>query len=116
MAVLLLVFMPGLGGTTLKGASRWIHIGVLSFQPSEMLKITLIMYLASWMSSKRKEMLHLTSGYIPFLVIMGIVSSFLFFEPDIGTLGVVALTSLALFGMGVGKLKWIVFTILLGIV
>lgn len=110
-----LVFIPALGGVSLKGASRWIHIGSISFQPSEAVKLAVVIYLAAWMTAKKKEVPSFLFGFLPFLVIIGIVSIFLISEPDVGTLGVVAIASLALFFMGGGKPTQIFLAILLGI-
>src|SRR3989344_5421404 len=54
MGLLLLIFVPGIGFST-GGATRWLHIGPISFQPSEFLKFAMVVYLAAWMHSKRKE-------------------------------------------------------------
>ena len=47
IALLILVFVPGIG-YGLKGAQRWIHVGLFTFQPSELLKISLVIYFAAW--------------------------------------------------------------------
>ena len=51
IVLMILVFVPKIG-VTIKGATRWILIGPFVFQPSELLKITFIIYLASWLSNK----------------------------------------------------------------
>ncbi len=112
--LVLLVFIPGVGYSA-GGAARWIVLGPLSFQPSEVLKLTFVIYLASWMASKRKHVASFALGFMPFLIITGFVSFFLILEPDIGTLGVIALTSLLLFFLGGGRPSQITATILLGI-
>src|SRR3990167_3938707 len=53
LGLLVLVFIPGFG-TTVYGAARWVEIGPLSFQPSEVMKLSIILYLASWLSSRGK--------------------------------------------------------------
>lgn len=111
--LVLLVFVPGIG-LKIGGATRWIHVGSFSFQPSEFLKLTFVMYLASWLASKRKEVTSYTEGFLPFLVITGFVSLFMVLEPDIGTLGVLALSALLLFFVGGGKRFQITISILLG--
>ena len=57
-----LVFIPALGGVSLKGASRWIHIGSISFQPSEALKLAVVIYQAAWMTAKKKEIPRIPVG------------------------------------------------------
>lgn len=114
IALLLLVFVPGIGFAT-GGAKRWIHLGPISFQPSELLKFTFVIYLAAWLHSKHKEVASFTLGFMPFLAITGLVGIFLYKEPDIGTLGVIALTSLGMFLLGGGKASQIALAIILGV-
>lgn len=115
IALLLLMFVSKIGFST-GNATRWIRIGPLSFQPSELLKLAVVVYLAAWMHSRRKEISSFTLGFIPFLLITGIVSIFLYREPDIGTLGVIALTSLGIFLLGGGRASQTAMAVLLGLV
>lgn len=97
LVCLVLVFVPTIGIKTY-GASRWIQLGSMSFQPSEMLKLSIILYLALWLESKGvKKIKDLFEGLLPFLVIIGIVGFLVLKQPDMGTLGVIMLTALAIF-------------------
>ncbi len=111
----LLVFEPHLG-FKYAGARRWLSLGGFSFQPSELLKFGLVIYLASWISSRGKNIGSLKFGFIPFLIITAFTGILLILEPDLGTLGIIAVTALAMFFMGGGKLSQIAVTIFLGIV
>ena len=51
---LILVFVPGFG-SKIYGASRWLRLGSFSFQPSEMLKLSIIIYLAAWLESRSEK-------------------------------------------------------------
>ena len=53
-ALLALVFVPQLGFSS-GGATRWLRVGPVSFQPAELLKLAFIMYLASWLDARRRE-------------------------------------------------------------
>src|SRR3989344_2266689 len=53
LILLVAVFVPGIG-LKLKGAYRWVHLGFFLIQPSELLKISLTIYLAAWLSVKEK--------------------------------------------------------------
>ncbi|MDA1334621.1 MAG: putative lipid II flippase FtsW [bacterium] len=114
IAVLLLTFTP-LGGSV-KGASRWIFIGPLSFQPSELLKIAFVIYLSAWMSSKKKDMGDWRSGLMPFLLINGFVGWLLVKQPDFSTVLIVAGTALAMFFVAGARKSHIVLTVLLGLI
>ena len=108
-----LVFVP-LFGFEHGGARRWLIFGPFSFQPSELLKFGFVLYLASWISSRRNEINSFKFGFIPFLIITGFVGVLLVLEPDIGTLGVIAMTSLAMFFVGGGKFSQVAIAIFLG--
>lgn len=94
---LILVFVPGVG-SKVYGASRWIQLGPFSFQPSEMAKLAMIIYLAAWLESRGTARIKdLFEGMLPFLGIMGLIGILIMKQPDTGTLGVIVLTSFAIF-------------------
>ncbi len=121
LAFLALVFVPKIG-SKFWGASRWISLGPISFQPSEFLKLTFILYLATWFSSRieksefvkkksqKLEPLNLT--FIAFLVIVGIVSLLLILQPDITTWGII-MVSAGLMYFSVNTPLWHSFLIVL---
>lgn len=109
LSVLLLVFLPMIGAR-LWGASRWISIGSFSFQPSEFLKITAILYLAAWIASKLSETSasgwksaaekgyhNLIYVFVPFIVFLGVIATILILQPDLSTLGIIGLTLLVMY-------------------
>ncbi len=86
----LLVFTPL--GETLNGATRWINVGFTTIQPSEFLKIGVVLML-SWHLSRMKGQLHnVTKGLLPFLVILGIPSLILLAQPNTSTVIVLGIT------------------------
>lgn len=112
---LVLVFIPGFG-TTVYGASRWIDLGPLSFQPSEVMKLAIILYLAAWLSGKRQENnADFFEGYVPFIAILSLVGFLIIKQPDTGTLGLIFCISLAIFFVSGANLSHILLTILGGI-
>lgn len=97
LGLLILVFIPGIG-TTVYGAARWVEIGPLSFQPSEVMKLSIILYLAAWLSSRGKaKAADFFEGFVPFLAILSIVAFLIIKQPDTGTLGLIFLISLSIF-------------------
>src|SRR3989338_4801182 len=68
--LLMLIFTPL--GLTSGGATRWLQIGPISFQPSELLKVSFVVYLASWLSSRSNRESNFWGGYVPFLSLIGI--------------------------------------------
>lgn len=97
LGLLILVFIPGFG-TTVYGAARWVDLGPLSFQPSEVMKFAIILYLAAWLSNKgRTKASDFFEGLIPFLALMSLVGFLIIKQPDTGTLGLIFLIALAIF-------------------
>lgn len=98
LLLLVLVFIPGFG-LRFQGASRWISLGWFSFQPSEMLKLSIILYLAAWLESRREKGADFFEGFLPFLAIVGTVGYLIIKQPDMGTLGVIVLIAMSIYFM-----------------
>lgn len=97
LGLLVLVFIPGFGAKVY-GATRWLEIGPISFQPSEVMKLSIILYLAAWLSNKNRiKMADFFEGLVPFLAILSVVSFLIIKQPDTGTLGLILIISLAIF-------------------
>lgn len=88
--LLIAVFLPGIG-LTLKGAHRWINLGFTVFQPSEIIKITLTVYLAAWFSVKEKGRL------LAFLLLLGLCVFLVIMEPDLGTATIIGATAILVY-------------------
>jgi cell division protein FtsW len=97
LLLLVLVFIPGIQADF--GTSRsWIAIGGISFQPSELAKLTFLIYLAAWLENRTKhEIKSLSEGLLPFLTVLGVLSLLLILQPDTGTLGIIVLTAFAVY-------------------
>ena len=90
LILLLAVFIPGIGIRAL-GAHRWINFGFFVLQPAELAKLSVILYLSAWFSTKEKGRL------LAFLLFIGMVVGLVVIEPDLGTAITILLTSLALY-------------------
>lgn len=111
--LMLLVFVPSIGLSS-GGAKRWIGLYGYSFQPAELLKLTFIIYLAAWLETRKKEIHNFFSGLIPFWILMGLIGLLLILQPAVGTLGIITLTSLIMFYLAGGKIRYAILTILIG--
>lgn len=111
----LLVFIPQIGFSA-GGARRWIMLGPIFFQPSELLKFGFVVYLASWISTRQKILTTFRSGFLPFVVLIAAVGTVFVLQPDIGTFTVVMVAAIALFFIGGGRLRQLAFLILLGLI
>ena len=110
---LILVFIPGFG-TTVYGAARWVDLGIFSFQPSEIMKIAIIFYLAAWLSRRDSRTAgDFYEGFIPFLVILSLVGFLIIKQPDTGTLGLIFCISLSIFFASGANLRHIAGLIVL---
>jgi len=97
IGLLVLVFVPGLSAD-FGSAKSWITLGSFSIQPSEIVKLTFLIYLAAWMEKRSKEDLHsVNTGLIPFMTILGVVMFLLILEPDTGSMAIIVAMSLAVY-------------------
>ncbi len=72
-------------GSSAKGATRWLGIGFLSFTPSELAKLTMVMFLAKTMEVNLDKMKSFKSGVLPYLILLAIVGGLIVAQPDLGT-------------------------------
>ncbi len=95
--MLIAVLIPGVG-VELGGASRWLHFGPISIQPSEFFKLFFILYLAYWFDKKGWENIRsLKNGVLPFLTFLSLAVVLLILQPDMGTMMVVIMSSAILY-------------------
>lgn len=105
--LLILVFIPGLRAEY--GTARsWINLFGYSFQPSELVKLSFLIYLATWLEAKKGELSSFSSGIFPFLVILGVISLLMMAQPDLGTLFIIVFTAAVVFFAGGGKVSHLV--------
>lgn len=99
-------------GQNIHGSSRWLSMPFLSFQPSELLKISLILYLAHFLTKKEKQGSAFMHGFLPLIIVLGITSVILLKQPDFGlTVTLVATAFIVLF-IANRYIKYISFTFL----
>ncbi len=115
IALLILVFIPGIRNDY--GSARsWINVFGYSLQPSELVKLSFLLYLAAWLETRREQLSEFTRGVGPFLGILSLVAGLMILQPDIGTLSILAATSLIVYFVGGGKISHIFIIFLLGII
>ncbi len=115
LILLMLVFIPSLSvgyGT----ANSWIKVFGSSLQPSEFVKVSFLIYLASWVDKKEKVINTFSDGVMPFMVILGFISVLLMLQPDLGTLFIIGCSAMAVFFVGGAKLSHVLVILLLPIV
>lgn len=100
MVLLALVLVPGVG-IKVFGARRWLDLGGFSFQPSDLAKFGVIVFMAKSLSERHALLKDFWNGVLPHLIVAGIVGLLIMKEPDMGTcLVIVGIVFLMLFAAG----------------
>ncbi|MEP7260502.1 MAG: putative lipid II flippase FtsW [Usitatibacter sp.] len=103
---LVFVIIPGVG-REVNGARRWISVGFGTFQPSELMKLFVVLYAADYTVRKAAFMDDFRKGFLPMFAVMTFIAALLLREPDFGALVVV--TSIAMTILFLGGLNWRLF-------
>ncbi len=107
--LLVIVFVPGLG-LEIKGSHSWVSLGLFSFQPSELVKFTFLIYLAAWLEGTMgKNVRDAAKGLLPFLVVLGVIMLLLLLQPDTGSMGIIVIMALAVYFVAGAPLKYFAF-------
>jgi cell division protein FtsW len=112
LITLMMVKVPGLGFSA-GGATRWVHIGPLFFQPAEIAKLAIIFYTAGWLSRKTKDE-SFYYGLFPALVIIGLVALLILWQPDMGSMLSMVLTAAVMLFVGGVRLKYLAWLFVSG--
>lgn len=102
-ALLVLVLIPGIG-VYVNGSRRWLNIAGLSFQPSELAKIASVMYLASTLSFRLKQVERLWTGILPLLVVPAAMFLLILQQPNLSTAGSIMIVAVLM--MMLAGAKW----------
>lgn len=111
----LLLFIPHLG-LEYGGAIRWLNLGALSFQPSELLKIGAILYFAMWLANAKDEVETWRFGLLPTVILIGIVAALCLVQKDTDTFFVIASSLFFMYFSAGGKLTHIATLVVIGVV
>lgn len=120
-----LIYLLGLGagallftslGSNIKGATRWVKIGSLTFMPSDLIKMGSIIFFSSFLANKKEDTGTLRQGTIPALMIIGISTGAIYIQRDLGTTITLAGTMMAMFFVSGMKVTHLVSLMTMGIV
>ncbi len=89
------VIIPGVG-TAHGGAVRWLDIGGFSLQPSELLKIGFVIYIATWLSGAYTDVKSWKHGLLPFVIVVGLTGGVMMAQPDTDTFLLMAASGMAM--------------------
>ncbi len=112
--LMVLVLIPGFG-VEVGGARRWLRFAGFSFQPSELTKIALIIYIAHSLMRKQEKLSDFVYGFVPYVVILGVFFILLLLQPDLGTAISLAAGILLMLFMAGTRLRYLFSLLLLSI-
>ena len=99
LILLVLVLIPGVG-KGVNGARRWLSFKVFNLQPSELMKLFVVLYAADYTVRKQQVMHKLTKGFMPMTLAIGFVGLLLLLEPDLGAFGVIVCIAMGILFLG----------------
>ncbi|MBC3870598.1 putative lipid II flippase FtsW [Undibacterium oligocarboniphilum] len=99
LILLVAVLIPGLG-KGVNGAKRWLSFKIFNLQPSEFMKLFMVLYAADYTVRKQDYMHKLTKGFVPMLAAVGVVGLLLLLEPDLGAFGVIVCIAMGILFLG----------------
>ncbi|MBB1636284.1 MULTISPECIES: putative lipid II flippase FtsW [Cupriavidus] len=98
--VMLIVVLVPFVGKGVNGARRWIPLGIMNFQPSELMKLAVVLYTANYTVRKQEWMQNVGKGFLPMGVAVVVVGMLLLLEPDMGAFLVVATVAMGILFLG----------------
>ncbi len=107
--LLVLVLIPGLG-KEVNGSRRWLPLGLINLQPSELMKLFVVLYAADYTVRKAALMHSFRKGFLPMLTVMLLVAGLLLREPDFGAFAVITLVAMGI--LFLGGMNWKLFATL----
>ncbi len=104
MTLLILVLIPGIGNEV-NGSRRWLSLFVVNLQPSEFMKLFIVMYVASYTIKRAAYLDHFRRGFLPIFMVMVMLGILLLKEPDLGAFVVITVIVMAILFLGGMNLK-----------
>lgn len=116
IVLLVLVFIPGFSAG-IGTAHSWISVGgVFSLQPSEVVKITFLFYLAAWLGGRDQQGVRdVHAGFLPFLLVLGTIMLLMILQPDVGTMSIIGAMALVVYFVAGAPLTYVFGLIAAGI-
>ncbi|PIR57396.1 MAG: putative lipid II flippase FtsW [Parcubacteria group bacterium CG10_big_fil_rev_8_21_14_0_10_41_35] len=112
--LLILVLIPGFAVSG-QGAQRWLNLGFFAFQPSELVKLTLILYMSAWLSERGPHIVgSLKGGFVPFVSVLAVLAILIILEPDLGTLIIICAIGMVMYFLGGARLSHVLALIIAG--
>ncbi len=110
--LIILTFIPGIG-RTINGANRWLGLGPINIQPSEMAKVFLIIFVAYLLEKKEDKLNSFSYGFLPCVLIPGIIMLLVLFQRDLGSFAIMGFMIFIMMFLGNIRIKHLLLPILL---
>lgn len=97
--LLCVVLIPGVG-REVNGARRWLSLGIVNFQPSELMKVAIVLFAADYTTSRGEHMRSFLRGFMPMAIALAVVGATLLLEPDLGAFMVIVAIAVGILFIG----------------
>ena len=114
LPLLLLVWLPGMGRAEL-GSARWINLGFMTIQPSEIAKVGVALYLARYLENRKSVLRDWKVGLLPGASVLALVMGLLLIQPDVGSVFLIAMLAVLMVLVGGTRLRYIAYLAMTGI-
>lgn len=111
LIMLICIFFPGIGHKA-GGAIRWIRVMGISFQPSEIARFTIILYLAYSLNKKKDRINQFAIGIVPHAIVIGIFLILIAMQPDFGSVVIIAAIAFLMMFVGGIPIKYLLSCVL----
>lgn len=108
---LIAVYIPQFG-ISAGGATRWLRIGRLTFQPSELARIALVIYLAYSLEKKGDRLRDLSVGFLPHIFILAIFAGLIIKQPDLGSIVILSMLTVLMLFIGGVRIKHLLLSVI----
>jgi cell division protein FtsW len=114
LILLVLCLIPPFG-KEINGAWRWLNLGIVTFQPSELGKFVVLLFLAWWYSRYSDEVSQFWRGFVYPLAMVGLIMGLIVIEVDLGATALIGMTALAVMFVAGTGLRWLVPLVFVGL-
>jgi cell division protein FtsW len=114
ISIFMLIVVLGIG-SSVNGASRWVSLGAFNFQPAELSKLSLFLFLASYLARKSDEVQSGFWGFFKPMVVMAVLSVLLLKQPDLGTVIVLFMVTICILFIAGAQLWQFIAILLTGV-
>ncbi len=106
VVLLVMCLIPGVG-LMINGSRRWLGVGFANFQPSELAKLAVILFLAWWVKRNERHVTTIRDGVVIPMLVMGLVLGLIFLEPDYGTTMLIGVVGMSVLFLGGTRLSYL---------